>query len=326
MKPIFAGLPALFAGALLLVLPPAAAQGTFPSRPVTVIVGFAPGGGTDTAARIIAKRLGETLGQSVVVENRPGAGGNIAAELAAKAAPDGHTIALVSPGPLTVAPHMITRLPYDPLRDFAPITMAVSFPNVLVVNASVPAASLGEFVRLANSRPGTVTYGSSGIGGIGHLAGELLRMMAKVDIVHVPYKGGAPAMTDLLSGQIAAIFATPITAGPHIKAGRIRALATTGTSRTPSMPDVPTVAESGYPGYEAVNWYCFMAPGRTPKDVLERLHREITAALGEREIREQLMSHGMDSVPGTSEALARTIEREYATWGRVVKEARITAN
>ena len=302
------------------------AQGAFPSRQVTMIVGFAPGGGTDTAARIIARKLSETMGQAVVVENRPGAGGNIAQELGAKAAPDGHTILLASPGPLTVAPHMIAKLPYDAKKDFAPITMAVSFPNVLVVNAGVPAKTLAEFIALANASPGKVTYGSSGIGGIGHLAGELLKMMAKADIVHVPYKGGAPAMTDLLGGQIQSIFATPITAGPHIRNGKIRALATTGATRGGGMPEVPTVAESGYPGYEAVNWYCYVVPAKTPKDVQNRWHKELVAVLSNAEIRAQLGSHGMDSVPGTPEALQKYIDREYETWGKVVREAKISAN
>ncbi len=314
-----ASLAAFLAGGAL-------AQGTFPSRTITLMVGFAPGGGTDTAARILAKRFSETMGQPVVVENRVGAGGNIANEILSRAAPDGHTVLLVSPGPMVVAPHMIAKLPYDPLRDFVPIGMAVAFPNVLVVHASVPANSLADFIRLANAKPGSVNYGSSGIGNIGHLSGELLRMMAKVDIVHVPYKGGAPAMTDLLGGQIAAIFATPVTAGPHIKAGKIRALAVTGTVRSPAMPEVPTVAESGYPGYEAINWYGLIAPAKTPREIVERWQRELLAALAIPEIREQLMSHGMEPAPSTGEVFGRYIEREYAIWGRVVKEAKITAN
>ncbi|MBM3366908.1 MAG: tripartite tricarboxylate transporter substrate binding protein [Betaproteobacteria bacterium] len=317
----------MIAGALgALLASGALAQGTFPSRQVTMIVGFAPGGGTDTAARIIAKKLSENLGQPVVVDNRPGAGGNIAQELGAKAVPDGHTIVLASPGPLTVAPHMIAKLPYDAQGDFAPITMAVSFPNVLVVNVSVPAKTLAEFVALANASPGKITYGSSGIGGIGHLAGELLKTMTRANIVHVPYKGGAPAMTDLLGGQIHSIFATPITAGPHIKNGKIRAIATTGATRGGGMPEVPTVAESGYPGYEAVNWYCYVVPAKTPRDVQNRLHKELTAVLTNADIRSQLASHGMDSVPGTPDALQRYIEREYETWGKVVREAKISAN
>ncbi len=320
------GLSILWVASGLLIAGVAAAQSPFPSRTITMVVGFAPGGGTDTASRIIARRLTETLGQSVVVENRPGAGGNIAHEVVARAAPDGHTLLLGSIGSLAVAPHIVSKLPYDPLRDFAAITMAVAFANVLVVNASVPAHTLADFVRLANDKPGMITYGSSGIGGAGHLSGELFRMMAKVNVVHVPYKGGAPAMTDLLSGQIASIFATPVTAGPHVKAGKIRALATTGSTRSLAMPDVPTVAESGYPGYEAINWYVYLVPAKTPKEVQERLHRELVSVLTNPEIREQLLSHGMEPAPGTPEAAARYIERELATWGRVVKEAKITAN
>lgn len=304
----------------------AQAQGTFPSRAIAMVVGFAPGGGTDTSARIIAKKLGENLGQSVVVENKPGAGGNIAHDLVAKAAPDGHTILLGSVGPLTVAPHMFPKLPYHPQRDLAPITMAVTFTNVLVVQPSVPAKTLQEFVALAKAKPGTLTYGSSGIGGAGHLSGELLRLMAGIDIVHVPYKGGGPAMQDLLGGQIAAIFATPISAGPHIKSGRIRAIAVTGPARTAFMPDVPTVAESGYAGYEAMNWYAFVAPARTPKEILARLHAELVKVLDAADVRAELAKHGMESIPGTPEELAKTIERELGIWGRVVREANIKPN
>ncbi|TAN47565.1 MAG: tripartite tricarboxylate transporter substrate binding protein, partial [Betaproteobacteria bacterium] len=215
---------------------------------------------------------------------------------------------------------------YDPLRDFAPITMAVVFANVIVVHPSVPANTLAEFVRLAKEKPGQITYGSSGIGGAGHLAGELLRIMAGIDLVHVPYKGGGPAMQGLLGGQISAYFATPVAAGPHMKAGKARALASTGTTRSAFLPDVPTVAESGYPGYEATNWYAYVAPAKTPKDIVERLNREIVRALGSPEVKELLAKQGLEPRPSTPEELARTMEREYATWGRVVKEAKITAN
>jgi tripartite-type tricarboxylate transporter receptor subunit TctC len=291
-----------------------------------MVIGFAPGGGTDTASRIIAKKLSENIGQSVVVENKPGAGGNIATDLVAKSAPDGYTILLGSVGSLTVAPHIVKKLPYDPMRDLAPITMAVVFPNVLVVHPSVPAQNLAEFVKLAKDKPGQVTFGSSGIGGAGHLAGELLRIVAKIDIVHVPYKGGGPAVADLLGGQITSVFATPASGGAHVKAGKLRAIATTGAKRTPFLPDVPTVAESGYPGYEATNWYAYVAPARTPKDILERLNRELVAVLSSSDVREQLSNHGLEPMPGTSEALAQYMQREYETWGRVVKEAKITAN
>lgn len=326
-EPIRPMLRLLAAAALgLLIAESVSAQAVFPNRPVTMVVGFAPGGGTDIASRIIAKKLSENLGQSVVVENRAGAGGNIATDLVAKAPPDGHTILLGSVGSLTVAPHIVAKLPYDPLHDLAPITMAVMFPNVLVVHPSIGANTLAEFVKIAHAKPGTINYGSSGIGGAGHLAGELFRMVAKVDIVYVPYKGGGPAVADLIGGQIAAVFATPASAGPHIKAGKIRALAVTGVARSPSLPDVPTIAESGYPGYEATNWYAYVAPAKTPKDILERWNHELVKVLTTAEIRDQLLSHGLEPLPGTSEALARHMAREYATWGRVVKEAKIQAN
>ncbi|HEX7249310.1 MAG TPA: tripartite tricarboxylate transporter substrate binding protein [Burkholderiales bacterium] len=302
------------------------AQGGFPSRPVTMIVGFAPGGGTDTAARIIAKAATEALGQPVVVENRAGAGGNIAHEQVAKAAPDGHTILLGSVGPLTVAPHMIKNLPYDPLQDLVPVTMAVTFANVLVVHDGVPVRTLADYIKLANEKPGTLTYGSSGIGGAGHLSGELFRMMSKASIVHVPYKGGGPAMQDLLGRQIASIFATPISAGPHIKAGKIRAVAVTSAQRTSFMPEVPTIAESGFPGFEATNWYAYVLPAKTPNEIVDRWNRELVKILNDPAVRQALLAQGMEPAPSTREQLAAYIKREYDTWARVVKEANITAN
>jgi tripartite-type tricarboxylate transporter receptor subunit TctC len=297
----------------------------YPSRAVTSVVGFAPGGGTDTVSRIIAKTLGEQLGQQVLTDNKAGAGGNIATDFVAKAPPDGYTILLGNVGSLAVAPHLVAALPYDPLRDLTPITMAVVFPNLIVVHPSVPANTLAEFIRLAKDKPGTVTYGSSGIGGAGHLAGALLELMAKINLVHVPFKGGGPAMQAMLGGQIAAYFATPVAAGPHVKAGKAKALATTGPRRDPFMPDVPTVAEVGYPGYEAINWYAYMAPARTPKPIVERLNREIVKALAAPEVKDLLNKQGLEPAPSTTEELARYIAREHQTWGRVVKEANIKA-
>jgi tripartite-type tricarboxylate transporter receptor subunit TctC len=301
------------------------AQTAFPTRTVTLMVGFAPGGGTDIAARIVAKQLATELGQQVIVENRAGAGGNIATGAVARAAPDGYLISLATISSLTVQPHINSKLPYDPRRDLAPLTMGVVFANVLVVHPSVPAKTVAEFVALAQAKPGTIGYGTSGIGTTGHLAGELFRMMAKAPIVHVPYKGGGPAMTDLLGGQIPSVFASAPSALPQVKAGKIRALATTGAARSSFLPDVPTIAESGYPGYEAINWYAFVAPGKTPKDIVDRLNRDLVKALGTPEIREQLLNNGMEPQPSTPEELARYMEREYETWGRVVKEAGIQA-
>jgi len=296
----------------------------FPNHPVTLTVGFAPGGGADTAARLIARKLGENLGVPVVVENKPGAGGNIAAQHIATAPPDGYTIHLTSVGPMSVAPHVMKDLSYDPKRDIAPITMGVVFPNVLVVYSGVPAKTLAEFVALAKQKPGKLTYGSSGVGGAGHLAGELFKERAGIDMLHVPYKGGGPAMTDLLGGRLDMYVGVPSTVAPHIDAGKIRALATTGAKRTSIMPDVPTVAESGYPGFEAINWYAFVAPGKTPKDLLDFWNRELTKVLNDPQVVAALAKDGLDPAPSTREELAKYIERESVKWGKIVREAKIT--
>jgi len=302
----------------------ALAQASFPSKPVTMVVGFEPGGGTDTVARIVAKTMGENLGQQVVVENRAGAGGNIAVDYVAKSAPDGYTVVLANVGALAVNPHLI-KVPYDPLRDLTPLTMAVVFANVLVVQPSLAVSSLADYVKLAREKPATVTYASSGIGGAGHLAGELLKMMAQIDIVHVPYKGGGPAMQGFLGGQVASFFATPVSSIAQIKAGKARPIATTGSKRAALMPDVPTIAESGYPGYEALNWYAYLGPARLPKDLVDRLNRELVKALLAPEVQAAFDKQGVEAQPGTPEELARYIAREYQTWGKVVKEAGIQA-
>jgi tripartite-type tricarboxylate transporter receptor subunit TctC len=300
------------------------AQAQFPSHPITMVVGFEPGGGTDTVARIVAKFLGDNLGQQVVVENRAGAGGNIAVDYVSKSAPDGYTIVLANVGALAVNPHLL-KLSYDPQRDLAPLTMAVVFPNVIVLHPSVPAKTLAEFIQLAKDKPNTVTYGSSGIGGAGHLAGELLAMMAQVKLVHVPYKGGGPAMRGLLGGEIDAYFATPVAALPQIRNGKARAVAVTGAKRSPSLPEVPTVAESGYPGYEAINWYAYLAPANTPQNIVDRLNRELVKVLKAPEAADLLHKQGVDPEPGTPQELAAYMKREYETWGKVVKQANIKA-
>jgi tripartite-type tricarboxylate transporter receptor subunit TctC len=299
-------------------------QASFPSRPITTVVGFEPGGGTDTVARIVSKTLGDNLGQQAVVENRAGAGGNIAVDYVAKSAPDGYTIVLANVGAMTVNPHLV-KTPYDPLRDLAPIIMASVFANVLVVQPGLPVRSVADYVKLAREKPGTITFASSGVGGAGHLAGELLRLVAKIDIVHVPYKGGGPAMQGFLGGQVDSFFATPTSSGGQVKAGKARAIATTGSRRAALMPDVPTVAESGYPGYEALNWYAYFGPKGLPRDLVERLNRELAKALNNPETVGLLHKQGVEPQPGTPEELARYVEREYQTWGRVVKEAGIKA-
>ena len=311
--------------AAMLAAATAAAQPNFPSRPVTLTVGFAPGGGTDTAARIVAKKLSENIGQSVVVENKAGAGGNIAAQHVATAAPDGYTIHLTSVGPMSVAPAMQKNLPYDPKRDIAPITMGVVFPNAIVVHPGVPAKTLAEYVALAKLKPGDMNYASSGVGGAGHLTGELFKQRAGIDLVHIPYKGGGPAMTDLLGGRVTMYPGVPSTVAPHVESGKLRVLATTGAKRSRFMPNVPTIAESGYPGFEATNWYAFVASSKVPKDILDYWNRELVKVLNDPAVSADLAKHGLEPMPGTREELARYIDRETETWGKVVRDAKITA-
>lgn len=306
----------------LCVAAGAAAAQDYPARPIRLMVGFAAGGGTDITARIIAKKLSDNLGQHVLVDNRPGGGGVLATELLVNAPPDGYTILLNAVGPLAVSPHM-QKVRYDVVRDMAPISMAVMFPNVLVVHSSVKATNVAEFVALARQPGSKLAYGSSGVGGAGHLAGELFKDMAKVDIPHVAYKGGGPAMNDLLGGQVPAVFASLPSALPHIKSGRIRALATTGAKRAPDLPDVPTIAESGYPGYEATNWYAFVAPARTPQPVIDRLTTEIGRVLRSKDVVDELAQQGLEPAPGTPAELAAYIARESATWSQVVRSVGI---
>ena len=314
---------ALLASLVLFAAGAAVAQ-PFPAKPVTLLVGFAPGGGTDTAARIVAKKLAENIGQSVIVENKAGAGGNIAAQQIALAPPDGYTIHLTSVGPMTVAPHMVKNLTYDPKRDIAPITMGVMFPNVIVVHPGVPAKTLAEFVALAKQKPGELSYGSAGQGGAGHLATELFKQRAGIDLIHVPYKGGGPALTDLLGGRIHMYPAVPSTAASHIETGKLVALATTGAKRTATMPNVPTVAELGYPGFEATNWYAFVAPGKTPRDIIDYWNRELVKVLKDPQVSAELAKQGLEPAPGTREELAHYMDEESAKWGKVVREAKIT--
>jgi len=308
--------------ALLAAAANASAQG-YPGRPITLVVGFAPGGGTDTVARVMQRKLGEFLGQTIVVENRAGAGGIIAADLVSKAAPDGYTILLATIAALAVAPHLNSKLPYNPLRDFAPISMATVSGNVLVVHPSLPAKTIAEYVKEANSRPGGLPYGTSGVGSAGNLAGELFRLTAKANLIHVPYKGGGPAMSDLLGGQIPSVFASATTAVPQVKSGKLRALGTTSAKRSATMPEVPTIAEQGYPGYEATNWYAFVGPAKLPKDVVARLNREIVKTLRDPDTHAAIFKQGEEPTPSTPEELAQHMAREYATWGRVIKDAGI---
>ncbi len=312
------------AAAPLAAAPVAAfAQAGFPNKPITLSVGFATGGGTDITARILAKKLTEQMGQAVNVDNKPGAGGNIAAEQAARASPDGYFIHLTNIGALTVSPHTTKKLGYDPRKDFTPLSMAVQFPNVLVVHPSRPMRTLDDYVKAGRVKGASIAYGTSGISSTGHLSGALLESIAKTDLVHVPYKGGGPAMTDLLGNQVPSVFASAPTAVSQIKASKIRALAVTGQRRSESLPDVPTIAET-FPGYDVTNWYAFVAPPGMSRELTERWNREIVAALNDPKVREQIKEHGMESVPSTPKELQDKILREYVLWEKIVKQAGIT--
>jgi len=327
MSPIRSTL-SLFTGTLLLlaaILQGGAVQAQdFPPRKgVTLLVGFAAGGAADTAARIIAKRLSENIGQSVSVENRPGAGGNIAHQMAANGPADGSLLLLGSVGPLAIAPHLM-KVPYDPVRDLAPVSMAVNFPNVLVVHAGTGIRSFTEFIAYARKYPGKLDFASTGPGSASHLAGELLNEMAGIDTVHVPYKGGAPALVDILGGRVAAWYATMSTAAPYIESGKLLALASTGPERIRGLPNVPTIAESGFPEFNATNWYAFVASAKVPGAILDRWNAEIVKVMQAPDVIEALARHGFPATPSSRQELGRYIARESAMWSRVIRERKIT--
>ena len=299
----------------------AAAQ-SYPSKPITTVVGFEPGGGTDTVARIVGKTLGEQLGQQIVVENKAGAGGTIGVDYVAHAAPDGYTLVLANVGAMAANPHMMS-LHYNPLTDLQPITMATVFANVLVVQPKLGVKTLKEYLDLARKDPGKITYASSGVGGAAHLAGELLSMQAHVKLVHVPYKGGGPAMRGFLGKEVDSFIATPVSAHKQVEAGKAVAIATTGPKRAALMSSVPTVAEQGFPGFEALNWYAYYAPKGTPRDIVDRLNRELVKALKNPATISLLEKQGVESAPGSVDELARYTAREYETWGKVIKAAGI---
>ncbi len=308
--------------ALLLACPLAAqAQGAYPTKPIRILVGFAPGGGTDIMTRIVAPRLAEKLGQPVVVDNRPGAGGNLATEAVAKAAPDGYTLLMGTIAALAVNPSLYKDLPFDPVADLAPICLGVSLANVVVVNATLPAKTLPELIALAKQQPGKITYSSSGNGTAGHLSGALFESMAEVRLLHVPYKSGGQAMNDLLGGQVNMSFAAAPGVMAQIKAGRIHALAVTTRARSPFLPDVPTVAEAaGIKGYESSNWYGLVGPAKLPRAIVDRLNEAMREALNDAGVREKLAQQGLEPMPGTPEEFGAFLRAEIAKWAKVVRE------
>ena len=314
----------LIATAAALLLPSASLLAQDLPKKITIVVGFAAGGAADHAARVVAKRLGENLGATVVIDNKAGAGGNIAHQVVAQAEPDGSVILLGSVGPLAIAPHMM-KLGYEVKRDLAPLTMGMNFPSVLVVPSSLGVKTLAELIALAKKQPGVLNYGSTGAGSASHLAGELFNDRAGIDVAHIPYKGGAPAVNELLAGRLSMYFATMSTAGPHIATGKLVPLATTGLTRAPFLPDLPAVAEM-LPGFTATNWYAFIAPGRTPVPLLDRLNAELVKALKSPEVADELTRSGLLPAPGTRDELARYIDSESRTWGKVIVDRKITAN
>ena len=296
------------------------AAAAYPAKSVRLLVGFAPGGGTDSAARTVAVKLSELLGQTVVVDNRPGAGGNIAADAVANAAPDGYTIGLANIGSLAVNPHMPDGTPYKTLKDFAMISNGVTFGNILVVRTDSNIKTLADYIAAAKNKEKPLFYGSPGLGSAGHLAGELLQARTGTFAEHINYKGGGPAMTALLAGDIQAIFASAPTAIPQVKGGKLRAIAVTGAQRSQALPDVPTVAELGFPGYQATNWYSFVAPARTPDAIVKKLNEAIVAALRDPKTIERLETQAMEPDPSTSAQMRAFVEKEYETWGDVVRK------
>jgi tripartite-type tricarboxylate transporter receptor subunit TctC len=304
----------------------AAQSDAYPSRPIRFVVANAAGGGEDSTARTIATKLSTGLGQQIVIDNRAGAAGTIAAEITVKSPPDGYTMMMGSVGALAVNQSLNKSLSYNPQRDFAPVGMIVTQSNILVVNPVVPARTVRELMALAKSRPGKLTFGSSGSGNAGHLAGELFKTMAKIDMVHVPYKGGAATMLDLIGGRIDLVFSSAAPALPQIAADKVRALAVTTMKRSAQLPEVPTMAESGLPGYEAVNWYGLVVPAKTPAVAVQRLNAELVRALNAPEIKTALFKQGLDAAPGGSQEFGDFMRAEAVKWAKVVKDAGITAD
>lgn len=301
---------------------PLSAQTFPPAKPITLYVGFAPGGAADAAARIIGKKLAENIGQSVVVENKAGAGGNIVHQQVAQGPADGTVLLFGSIGPLTIAPHMM-KVGYDPFKDLAPVSGGVHFPNLLVVHPGAGIKNMAEFIAAARSKPNAVSYASTGNGSASHLTGELFAARIGAEMLHVPYKGGAPAMNDLLGGRFTGYFSAPPTSLPHVEAGKLIPLATTGLTRPSYMPNIPTVAESGLAGFEALNWYAFVASAKTPAAMLDRYNTELVKVLNDASVRDALNKHGLSPHPTTRAELTDFMQKESAKWGKIVVERKI---
>jgi tripartite-type tricarboxylate transporter receptor subunit TctC len=308
------------AALLLFLASTLAGAQDWPSRPVRLILPFPPGGGTDILGRLIAERLSASLGQPVVTENRGGAGGNVGAEAAARSAPDGYTIVLVAPS-LAISPTLHSKINYDPVKDFAPVSLVATVPNVMITQPSLPAPNLQEFITYARDRPGALNFGSGGAGTSNHLAGELFNIVAGTKLVHVPYKGVNLAMQDVLAGNVHLVFIGIPAAAPHIKAGKLRALALVAPQRSGALPDVPTVAEAGLRDFEVTTWYGILAPAGTPRSIVGRLNAELVKIMHSAELKEKLAATGTEPLTSTPEEFAAYIKREIAKWGDVIRKS-----
>lgn len=300
-----------------LPLTPAVAN-DYPTKPVRVLVGYAPGGATDVVARLVAQKLSTQLGQQFVVENKAGANGNIAAEIAARSSPDGLTLYLGAINN-TINASLYNKLPFDFIKDFAPVCLIATVPNILVVHPSVPAKNVSEFIALAKAKPGQMNFASSGSGSSIHMSGELFKLMAGVDMTHIPYKGSAPAVTDLLGGRVQSMFDNAPSALQHVKSGKLRALAVTGAQRSPAIPDVPTMIEAGLPGYVVNSWFALFAPANTPRETIQKLNDEVNKALKMPDMQENLAKLGADPAGNTPQQLAEFVASETTKWAKVVK-------
>jgi len=310
-------------GFLLIGLSHLVMAQSYPARPIRIVVPFPAGGIADLFSRHIGQKFNDAWGQPVVVDNRPGAGGNIGAEVVAKSPADGYTLVMGSIGTHSVNVSLFSKLPYDPLRDFAPVALVMEAEGLLVLHPSVPAKSVKELIALARARPGQVAYASAGHGTASHLAGELFKSMAKVDMVHVPYKGNVPAITDLIGGQTSLLFATMPTVLPQVQAGRLKALAVTSSARSPAAPELPTIAEAALPGYSVTNWIGLFAPAGTPRDIVVKLNGETVRIMKTPEIQKRLVAEGAKFTPTTPDEFAAYVKSEIAKWAKVVKEAGI---
>ncbi len=312
-----------FANPVLSQATPQVKTGGYPTKPVRLIVPWPAGGGTDIVSRTVGQKMSENMAQQVIVENRPGAAAIIGTDFAAKAAPDGYTLLMGNIGPNSANASLYKKLPYDSIRDFAPVSLVASAPYIMVVHPSVPAKSVKEFIALARSRPGKINYGSGGTGSAPHLATELLKMMARVNLEHIPYKGGAAHTVALLGGEVDLTLNSPLEVLAHARSGKLRALAVTTTTRSPIAPELPTMAEAGLPGYEFIVWWGVLAPAGTPADIVSKVYSEISRALQAQDVRQRFSSQGVDVVGSTPEKFAAFIKSEVEKWARVVREARI---